>query len=311
MEKFKKIILRDYNGKEFDKKYWEEIDALAEERVILSADDPAFGDNLKDADCLLVKLGSKVDKDLINKTPNLKFIGMFGTGVGGIDTVYATSKNIAVCNIANYATEGVAEFTFGVILEHLRELERGKQQAKDGDYSESSFTGTEIKGKIFGVIGLGNIGRRTAEIAKGFGAKVNYWSQNKKKGFNYQEIDDLLKNSDIITLNLALTPDTEGFLNKKHIQIIKKDALLVNPSPMELIDFGALISRLKQGDMSFILDHSDEMTEEQLAKLKPFNNCVIYPPIAYTTREATELKKGIFVGNLKNFLKGTPTNKVN
>lgn len=309
--KFQKILCLGYNGKELEKEYWGRVDSLTEKKVFLAADDSSLNNHLKDTDCLLVRLGAKVGKDVIDKAPNLKYIGMLGTGYGGIDAKYAASKNVAVCNIADYATEGVAEFTFGAILDYLRELERSKVQARKGDYSEASFTGTEIKGKNFGVIGLGNIGLRTAEIAKGFGAKVSYWSQNKKEDFDYQEINDLLKDSDIITLNLALTPDTEGFLNKERIQMIKKGALVVNPSPMELVNLDALVARLGKDDLVFILDHSDEMTEEQLAKLEPFKNCIIYPPIAYTTKEATELKKGIFVENLKNYLKGSPSNRVN
>ena len=93
--------------------------------------------------------------------------------------------------------------------------------------------------------------------------------------------------------------------------MVKKGALVVNPSPMELVDLDALVARLGENDLIFILDHSDEMTGEQLAKLKPFKNCIIYPPIAYTTHEATELKKGVFVGNLENYLEKEPTNKVN
>ena len=95
------------------------------------------------------------------------------------------------------------------------------------------------------------------------------------------------------------------------MSLIKKGALLVNPSPMELIGLKALVSRLKKKAISFILDHSDEMTKEQLRLLKPYKNCLIYPPIAYTTEEATALKKDIFVDNLENFLKGKPSNKVN
>lgn len=309
--KFKKILLLGYSGSELEQEYWDRINALTDEMVMLSVDDSQVRENLTDTDCLLVKLGAKVTKEIIDQAPNLKYIGMLGTGVGGIDLEYASGKNITVCNIANYATEGVAEFTFGVILASYRELFRGLQQAKENNYSESSFTGTEIKGKKFGVIGLGNIGRRTAELARAFGADVCYWSPNKKDGFDYVEVEDLLKNSDIITLNLALTPDTENFLSAERIQMIREGAVVVNPSPMELVDLGALVARLEQGDLTFILDHSDEMNEEQLAKLKPFKNCIIYPPIAYTTKEATELKKGIFVGNLENYLEGSPTNKVN
>lgn len=309
--KFKKMLFVGYDGSELEDKFWKRVDAISNEKVFISADDPELDNQLKDADAVLVRLGAKVDKAMINKTPDLKYVGMLGTGYGGIDVDHATSKGVVVCNIADYATEGVAEFTFGAILDYIRELERAKNQARKGDYSETTFTGTEIKGKNFGVIGLGDIGIRTAQIAQVFGAKVTYWSRNQKKGFEYREVEDLLKSSDIITLNLALNPETENFLSSERINMFKKGAVLVNPSPMELVDLDALVARLKKGDLNFILDHSDEMTEEQLAKLKPFNNCVIYPPIAYTTKEATELKKGIFVGNLENFLKGSSTNKVN
>ncbi len=278
--------------------------------------DLSLKEELKHADCLLVKLGAKVGKDILDFAPDLKYIGMLGTGVGGIDLHYASKKNVTVCNIADYATEGVCEFTFGAILEYLRELERAKVQARTGNYSEATFTGSEIKGKNFGVIGLGHIGMRTALLASSFGAHVQYWSRNRskeaeKKGITFQDLEYILQHSDILTINLALNSETNGFLHEQHIQRIKKGALVINPSPMELIHFDTLVSRLQQGDMSFILDHSDEMTEAQLHALKPFNNCVIYPPIAYTTKEATALKKDIFVSNLENFLHNTPTNKVN
>lgn len=314
--KFEKILLLGFNSQELDQKHWSKIDSLTEEKVSLASADPSINKHLVNADCLLVKLGAKVGKEIIDKVPNLKYIGMRGTGFGGIDTKYAASKNITVCNIANYATEGVAEFTLGAILDYIRELERAKIQARGGDYSESTFTGTEIRGKTFGVIGLGHIGTRTAEIALGFGAKVSYWSKHRKeetekKGINYQELESILKDSDFITLNVSLNTDTRGLLNKERIEMIKKGSLVVNPSPMELVDLEAVAQKLKSNEISFILDHSDEMTIEQLALLKPYKNCVIYPPIAYTTKEATALLKSIFVSNIENFLKGFPTNKVN
>jgi phosphoglycerate dehydrogenase-like enzyme len=174
----------------------------------------------------------------------------------------------------------------------------------------------EIKGKKFGVIGLGNIGRRIAELAQAFGADVSYWSRNRKNevekdGIKYCELDELMANSDIITLNLALNAETEGIINAERINSLKHQAIFINPSPMELIDFTALIERLKKNDIVFMLDHSDEMTEEQLKVLKQLSTCKIYPAIAYLTREATQLKKRIYVDNIKNYLAGKPTNKVN
>lgn len=314
--KFRKILLLGFTGQEMDKEHWSKMDSLTEKKISLTNEDPSIDKHLKDIDCLLVKLGVKVGQGLIDKAPSLKYIGIRGTGFGGIDVKYASSKRIAVCNIADYATEGVAEFTFGAVIEYLRELERAKKQARENNYLESTFTGTEIKGKIFGIIGLGHIGTRIAEIALGFGANVNYWSNHRKpfvekKGVKYQKIENILRHSDFITLNVLLNTETKNILDKNRVAMIKKGCLLVNPSPMELVDLNAIVKRLKSGNLSFILDHSDEMTKEQLAKLKPFKNCVIYPPIAYTTKEATFLLKKIFVNNLENFLKGAPTNKLN
>lgn len=315
--KFKKILLLNYTSKELEKTYWDRVDKLCEEKIILATDNPTLSHQLKNTDCLLVKLGAKIGPEIITQASKLRYIGMLGTGVGGVDLKLAKKKKITVCNINDYATEGVAEFTFGTIIDYIRELERAKQQAKKADYSEATFfTGTEIKGKKFGIIGLGHIGARVAEIAKTLGAIVFYWSRVRKKkyeklGIKYKYINDLLKSSDIITLNLALNQKTNNFLNKKRVRLIKKGALLVNTSPMELIDLVALAKKLKKKEVSFILDHSDEMTKEQLSLIKNYKNCVIYPPLGYTTQEATALKKGIFVANLENFLKGKPTNKVN
>lgn len=310
--KANKIICLGFTGSELEENYWQELDSLAEDRIVATENELT---NHSDADTLLVKLGAKVGKDLIDKLPKLKYVGMFGTGYGGIDTAYTTSKNITVTNIADYATESVAEFTFGILLEYLRDIAKARQQAKDGDYGDN-FTGSEIKGTKFGVIGLGDIGRRTAQLAQAFGADVGYWSRNRKKdieatGINYFELDDLLANSDVITLNLALNPETEGIINANRINLIQEHRLLINPSPMELVDFDALLARLQKNSMAFILDHSDEMTEEQLKALQPLDNAIVYPAIAYLTREASQLKKRIYIDNLKNFFNGKPTNKVN
>lgn len=311
--KLTKIVCLGFSGAEFEDNYWQELDGLTDKRVIVPSEAELGSDT--DADGLLVKLGAKVSKDLIDKLPNLKYVGMLGTGYGGTETAYATSKGITVTNIADYATEGVAEFTFGILLEYLRDIAKARKQAKDGDYSDD-FTGAEIRGKKFAVVGLGDIGKRTAQLAQAFGADVCYWSRNRKEdvettGIKYCELDDLLVNSDIITLNLALNPETEGIIYADRIGKIKHHAIVINPSPMELLDFNALLTRLQKNDMIFMLDHSDEMTEDQLKALQPLDNAIVYPAIAYLSREAGQLKKRIYIDNLKNYLDGTPTNKVN
>lgn len=301
-------------GQELEESYWKELDALANKRVI--TDQETAITEHADADTVLVKLGAKFSKEQIDKFPNLKYIGMLGTGYGGIDSEYAASKGITVTNIADYATEGVAEFTFGILIEWCRGVSRALGMAWDGVYEDDEHPGIEIKGKKFGVIGLGNIGRRTAELAQAFGCDVSYWSRTHKedaeaKGIKYQELDDLLANSDIITLNLALNSETEGIINADRIAKLKTNTIFINPSPMELVDFDALVGRLNKQEIVFMLDHSDEMTKEQLEVIKPLNTCKVYPAIAYLTREASQLKKRIYIDNIKNFLEGKPTNKVN
>jgi glycerate dehydrogenase len=320
---FNKAVFIKYSGTELDPSHWERIDKICKERILIPADDPGLESQLKDADCILVKLGATVGKDLIDKTPKLRYIGMFGTGVNKIDKKYAASKGIVVCNVADYATEGVAEFVFGILLEFIREIERAKRQARAraGSFSEDTyFDVTEIKGKQFGVIGLGHIGGRIAEIAQAFGANVKYWSRNRKEryekmGIAYQELDTLLEKSDVISLNLEKNDNTNNFLNKDRVQKIKEGAIVINPSPMELVDLDAILARVKQKDMVFILDHPDEMSPEQINKMEPFmgkkSNLVVYPPVGYTTKEASALKKEKFVSDLEKFVDGKqPENQV-
>ncbi len=312
--KLKHLVCIDFNGGELEDNYLKELDELVEKRT--RSDLSVAVSEHTDADGILVKLGAKFGKEQIDKFPNLKYIGMLGTGYGGIDTAYAASKGITVTNIADYATGAVAEFTFGVLIEWCRGLARAMGLAWDGTYEDDEHPGMEIKGKKFGVIGLGDIGLRTAELAQAFGCEVSYWSRNRKKdaetkGIKYQELDDLLAESDIVTLNLALNNETEGIINADRIAKLKANSIFINPSPMELVDFEALVARLQKQEIVFMLDHSDEMTKEQLEMIKPLNTCRVYPAIAYLTREASQLKKRIYVNNIKNFLVGKPTNKVN
>lgn len=315
---FEKILTIGVDESCLDINYWTKIDNLAEKRISLPKDSPKLMTELSDTDCLLVNpFVFKVDKEIIDAAPNLKYIGVLATAFGKIDCEYATSKNIVVCNIPNYSTEAVAEFAIGAVLENIRELERAKKQAREDNYSESTFFNTsELKGKKFGIIGLGYIGSRVAELALAFGADVRYWSKNRKneleaKGIKYQEIEEVLSECDFISLHLAFTKETELFLNENRISKIKPRAILVNLAPNELIDLNALQNRLANGDIVYIMDHSDELTPEQAEQLSKYKNCIIYPPIGYTTKEATIAKQEIFVNNMVNYLKGSPVNKVN
>ncbi len=314
--KFKKILLVGIDESKLDSDYWKRLDALAEKRLYLPSENPEIKNELAETDCLLVGFGIKVDREVMDSAPKLKYIGVLATAYGKVDIEYARRKGVLVCNIPGYSTESVAEFVFAAILENIRHLEEGKQRGRAGNYSDAGISASEIKNKIFGIFGLGRIGSRVAEIALGFGADVRYWSRNRKeepeqKGIKYEDEASLVPKCDFLSLNFAQTKDTEKFLNGERIEKVKGGAVVVNTAPMELVDINALERRLERGDIIFVLDHSDEMKEDDLKKLSKYKNCVIYPPIAYVSKEARMAKQEIFVNNIESFLKGSPINTVN
>ncbi|MDO8658422.1 MAG: 2-hydroxyacid dehydrogenase [Candidatus Levybacteria bacterium] len=310
--KFKKILLIGVDEAKLGSTYWDRINALTDKKVYLPKDSPEIKINLKDADCLLVNFGITVTKADVDSAPNLKYIGILATAFGKVDVEYANNKGIVVCNLPGYSSESVAEFTIAAILETIRHLDEGKKRGRAGNVSEEGISAIEIKDRIFGIIGLGNIGTRVGEIASGFDARVKYWSRHKKdvKNVTYQELDDLISEADFLSLNLAQTPETERILDKKRFQLLKPGAVVINTAPMELVDIDALVERLKKDDITFILDHSDEMSEQDLGKLLPYANCIIYPPIAYVSKEAGISKQEMFTSNIENFVKGNPKNSV-
>lgn len=307
--KFKKILVTGFSRENLDENVWKKISSLS-----LSLSGKIVFEPQVDVDCLFSRF-NKVDKQLIDSLPMLKYIGLLATGTGTVDLEYAKKKGIIVCNIPGYSTESVGEWVFGLILEHLRDLERARQTARKGDFTGDGFSATEIRGKKFGVVGLGRIGSRVAEIALAFGANVSYWSRNRKKamekkGIKYESLATLVATSDFLSLHLLKTKETQGLLDKKLISFIKSGAVVINVAPMELVDLAALERRLAKGDTTFIFDHSDEMDKKDVARLAKYKNCIVYPPIGYVTEEARLAKQAVFVANLENFLKGKPINVV-
>lgn len=314
--KFKKALLIGITEQDLEESYWQRIDKLCEKRVFFPEGSGDILKQLADTDCLLLGFGRNVDQKIIDAAPNLKYIGVLATAFGKIDVAYAKKKKIPVCNLAGYSTESVAEFVIAAILEHIRMLEEGKRRGRTGNYDFVGISAVEIKDKIFGIVGLGSIGGRVAEIALGFGADVRYWSKHRKapaekKGIKYEPLESLIKKADFLSINLAQSKDTDGIINKNRINSIKPGTVIINTCPMELIDIDELVNRLKKSDITFILDHSDEMTKEYLKKLSRYENCIIYPPIAFVSKEAAITRQEMFTSNIENFLMGTPKNVVN
>ena len=131
--KFKKILTLGIAEPKLDSKYWKFMDSFAEKRISLPKDSTEIKKHLSDTDCLLINpFVFKVDKEIIDTAPNLKYIGVLATGHGAVDSTYATTKNIVVCNIPGYSTESVAELAFAAILEYIRDIEHAKNIAGGG-----------------------------------------------------------------------------------------------------------------------------------------------------------------------------------
>ncbi len=311
---FKKAVLIDFQEGDIPDKYFNKLKKSLESYEMVTRDKaPNF---VGDSDCFLVKISTKIDKELIDSAPNLKYIGVLSTAYDAIDAKYAREKGVDVCNLGGYSTEAVAEFAIAALLEVVRELTRAKEQEQNQDYSFNKFMCSELKDKVLGVIGAGKIGGRIAEIANGFGMKVKYFSRSKKPNLDKfgaikEELDKVISDSDYLALALVLNDETREILSKEKLDMIKKDVILVNIAPMELLDKDAVLEKTNRGDFTLIFDHSDDITPGLAKKFLGSKGCIVYPPVAFRTDEANIAKLTIFVENVEKFLSGKPINVVN
>ena len=245
---------------------------------------------VKDAD---IVLSNKVviDRRIIDNS-NIKMIQILATGMNNVDLEYAKTKNIVVKNVAGYSTNSVAQLTFAMVLNILNRVEYFDRYSKNS-YSQSSiFTHiinfNELNGKIWGIIGLGTIGKKVAKIAKAFGCEVVYYSTS-GKNFNteYKKVtlQEVLK-SDIISIHSPLNNDTKNLLNKTNLYQIKKGAVLIN------MGRGGIVNEY---DLAQIIDKRgfyagfDVITKEPISKDNPLlkvKNIILTPHIAWASVEA-------------------------
>ncbi len=281
---------------------------------------------------------SEVNKDVIAKLPNLKLLTTMSTGFDHIDLKECKKRKIKVCNVPTYGANTVAEHTFGLILTITRKIGEAIERTNKGDFSLKGLRGYDIRGKTIGIVGCGSIGKHVARIAKGFGMDVLVFDlfKNpklaKRMGFKYVSLENLLKNSDIITLHAPYNKSTHHTINNKTIKLIKKGAVLINTARGALIDTGALIKALDKGIISAagldVLEGECFVKEEKQLLHKKFakvcdlravlrnhallmkRNVYITPHNAFNSREALHRILDTTISNIKSFLKKKPSNLV-
>jgi D-lactate dehydrogenase len=274
----------------------------------------------KDYDLISTFVHSRVDSKIIDACPNLAAIFARGTGYDNIDTEYAKQKGIEVFNVPSYGTETVAEFTFALILSLVRNIPKAMLKLKhEKKFIRDDLSGIDISKKTLGVIGSGKIGKKVINIALGFNMHILCFDINpdnelaKKTGFEYVSLDELLKNSDIVTLHTPLNPGTKNLINSDNIFLMKKSAYLINTARGSIIETSALVAALESGSIAGaaldVLENENNLSENDF-KLINMENVIVTPHIAFLTAEAEDRIRSTVVSNILNFIKGTPVNSV-
>lgn len=273
-----------------------------------------------DADIVLT---NKVvmDREMMALLPRLKYIGVLATGYNVVDIEAAREKDIIVTNVPAYSTESVAQTVFAHLLtvtnrtEHYAQQNRLGRWAENRDFCYWDTELTELAGKTMGIVGLGHIGRRVAEIALAFGMQVKAMTSKKAEelpaGIQKAELQSLLASADVVSLHCPLTEDTRHLIHRETIRLMKPSAILINTGRGPLVDDEALAEALNEGRLRAYC--ADVVTEEPPKADHPLlhaPNAFITPHIAWATVEARKRLLQTAIGNVEAFVNGHPVNVV-
>ena len=255
--------------------------------------------------------------------PQVKLICVAATGTNNIDLEYTRSQNITVTNVAGYSTHSVAQHTFAMLFYLLESPAYYDSYVKSGQYAKSQiFTNLarpfwELKGKTWGIIGLGTIGRTVADIARAFGCQVIYYStsgQNRNHDYSRKDLAELLQTADIVSIHAPLNKQTFDLLNYQRLQLMRPNAILLNLGRGNIVNEADLARALDEGLIAGaaldVLEREPIGRENPLLKIKQPDRLFITPHIAWSSREARETLVKEIAHNIESFLEGTPGNLV-
>ncbi len=319
-KKLKAVILDGYTENPGDLS-WEHIEELVDLTVYPRTEKNLVIERAKDADILIVNKVA-LTEEIIDKLPNLKFVSTLATGFNQIDGKALRRRGISLSNIPAYSTNAVAQMVFAFILELTNQTAKYTEDVKSGTWSKCQdfcYWNTplyELDGKTLGIIGFGKIGSRVSEIAKAFGMKVvAYTPSGKKEGFDditFTSLDEAIRTADYISVHCPLTEETNGLIDKSFIEMMKKNAYIINtsrgPVANEKDIAHALNSGLLAGYGTDVLSTEPPKEDNPLLTAK---NCLITPHIAWAAYETRLRLMGILEENIKGFLTNQLVNVVN
>jgi phosphoglycerate dehydrogenase-like enzyme len=258
---------------------------------------------------------TRIDASVLERLPELRLVATRTAGYSHIDVDVATARGVAVSAVPSAATQSVAEYTFGALLALDRRLVDAAHATREGRFEYRAFRGFELAGKTFGVIGLGAIGRRVAELAQAFGMTVLAWSRRRGEtsGVELVDLEELLARSDVVSVNVALNEETRGLLGADRLALMKPGAILVNTARGGIVDDEALRRLLEAGHLGgAVLDvlGNEPPDAGELVRLASAPNVLVTPHIAFHTNEALAHQFGGMTDNVLAFLAGEPRNLV-
>ena len=313
------VILDGYTANPGDLS-WGSLKELGEVTVYERTRREEIAGRAADADIVLT---NKVvmDREMMALLPRLKYIGVLATGYNVVDIEAARERDIIVTNVPAYSTESVAQTVFAHLLtvtnrtEHYAEQNRQGRWAENRDFCYWDTELTELAGKTMGIVGLGHIGRRVAEIALAFGMQVKAMTSKKAEelpaGIQKTELQSLLATSDVVSLHCPLTEGTRHLIHRETLRLMKPSAILINTGRGPLVDDEALAEALNEGRLRAYC--ADVVTEEPPKADHPLlhaPNAFITPHIAWATVEARKRLLQTAIGNVEAFVNGHPVNVV-
>jgi glycerate dehydrogenase len=262
-----------------------------------------------------------ISREIITQLPRLKYIGVLATGYNVVDIEAAHERGITVTNVPAYSTESVAQMVFAHLLtvtnrtEHYAIENRNGRWTKNPDFCYWDFPHMELAGKTFGIVGLGNIGRRVAEIATAFGMHVKALTSKSADALpaNIEKatLESILSTSDVLSLHCPLTDKTRHLINRETLQQMKPTAILINTGRGPLVDDQAVADALSGGRLAAFC--ADVLTEEPPKADNPLlkqPNAYMTPHIAWASKEARVRLVQVATDNVRAFINGRPQNMV-
>lgn len=316
-----KIVVLDGYGVNPGDLSWETLEALGDVEVYPRTAPEDVIDRCFNAEIILT---NKVvlNKQILVSLPRLKYIGVLATGYNVVDVDTASDLDIFVTNIPAYSTDSVVQMTFAHILTMTNRVEHYTQQNRNGRWSNNPdfvYWDTpliELAGKTMGIVGLGNIGMKVAQLARCFGMEVYAFTSKASsllpEGIQKTTFEGLLSVSDILSLHCPLNRSTREMINASSLAKMKEGALLINTGRGPLVNEADVAEALRSGHLGGY--GADVMCQEPPAEDNPLfsaPNAYITPHIAWATFEARKRLIAIAVGNVKAFIDGNPVNVVN